>query len=165
LLFLTHFVHSDSVWLLAEKHPEEPPPPYRLVLRADSAGLEETLNSSVREGFRLFTAGIVDTARSFDSLRGEVHDVRQTHLRLNKLGMLQAEARNVKRIGQVLAVLQRDTAATRYQYRILHADDAVVLLKQINEASVQGYAFSYMWENNVVMERARPGSPGEGDGS
>lgn len=143
VLSLTHFVYSDGVWLLAEKHAAKPPS-YRLVLLADPVRLEDALNSAAREGFRLFPGGVVDTARRLDPLKGEVRD--EKHRR------------------QVLAVLQRDTAAAKYQYRIVHADDAVVLLKLMSDASAQGYAFAYMWETNVVMERALPESAGHGGG-
>lgn len=143
LLSLTHFVYSEGVWLLAEKHSAKPPS-YRLALLADPARLEDALNGAGREGFRLFPGGVVDTARRLDPLKGEVRD--EKHRR------------------QVLAVVQRGTAAGKYQYRILHADDAVVLLKQMNDASAQGYAFAYMWETNVVMEKTLPDSAGQGGG-
>lgn len=144
LLFLSHFVYSDSAWLVAEKQPAAPPPSYRLVLRVDSAKLEEALNSAGREGFRLFTGGVVDTARRLDPLKGEVRDAKHSR--------------------QVLAVLQRDTAANKYQYRILHADDVVALLKQMNDMAAQGYGFAYMWGNNVVLERVSDDSPAKGGG-
>lgn len=133
LLLLTHLVYSESVWLVAEKQPVTPPPSYRLILRVDPASLEEALNSAGREGLHLFTAGVVDTARRLDPGKGEVRDAK--HRR------------------QVLAVLQRDTAANKYQYRILHADDAGALLKQMTDVAAQGYGFAYMWEANVVMEK------------
>jgi hypothetical protein len=133
LLSLTHFVSSGGVWLLAEKHAAKPPA-YRLVLLADPVRLEDVLNSAALEGFRLFPGGVVDTARRLDPLKGEVRDGKHPR--------------------QVLAVLQRDTAVGKYQYRILHADDAVVLLKQMNEASAHGYAFAYMFETDVLMEKA-----------
>jgi hypothetical protein len=144
LLFLSHFVYSDSAWLVAEKQPAAPPPSYRLVLRVDSAKLEEALNSAGREGFRLFTGGVVDTARRLDPRKGEVRDAKHSR--------------------QVLAVLQRDTAANKYQYRILHADDVVALLKQMNDVATQGYGFAYMWGNNVVLERVSTDSAAKGRG-
>ena len=143
LLFLTHFTYSESIWLLAEKKPGPVAPSYRLVL-CDAGGLEQLLNNQARQGFRLFPGGVVDTARKFDFGHGEIHDFK-SHL-------------------PGLALLQRDPTAGQYQYRVLRADDAVDLLKQVNDAAAQGYGFAGMWGTNVVMEKASADSPAAGGG-